>query len=234
MEPGDNGMMKTKVLLVRSVEFDKVSKSLTPLGELQVESLAETLGVKGFQPDCFRTAAYEADSWTTAYFLKEAFRGRSGPDVQTLRELSIPDTSLPRNKEIAGLITQYPNLPLSTYAGQPGYRALLSQSRLALREIRKHVSPDQHQQIIICSRHGHVLSSLALDWVSEMIFVGFKLCPAAHLPSYPIEAGDLCYAATEFALGPGQGLMFSYDASDPASRKVGSIQFINPEANIRS
>lgn|GEM_PF-2185564 len=223
-------MMKTSVVLVCAAEFDKDSKSLTSLGELQVERFAEAMRVKGVHPTCYLAAGCECDSWTTAYHLKEAL---VGPEVQTLRDLSIGDLSVPRNVQIQSLIERFPHWPLSTCVGESGYHALLSHSKLALREIRRHIVPTQPQQILICSRRSHVLSALAFDWVSEMIFAGFKLCPHAGLPAFPVDTGDLCYSATEFFLEPGQGLFFRYDVSEPSQYMTSSIQYVNPEAFAR-
>lgn len=217
-------MMKKTIVLARAAESDPMGRELAPLGDLQANLLTEAIQAKGLRFDRVLIAVHETDSWITAARVKEM---TSEVGEKFLKELALRE-GYPCDDEILKLIGQYPSFPLATYAGQPGYQALCSHTAKALREIKTLISAE-HNNILICSRHAHVLSSLALAWVSDMVFSGFKLCPSPHLPSFPIDRGDLCYGATEFFLGNGQALVFQYDASDPANQMVGAIQYLNPE-----
>ncbi len=217
-------MMKTTVVFVRAAEFDPECHELTPLGDLQARRFAEAMSAKGLRFDRVMSAVHESDSWHTARLTKE--ETRSAPE-SFLKELALPTMAEPRGAEIARLIQRFPDQTISAYCGESEYQALGSHSLRALREIRKFISPDRHQQFLICSRYGHILSSLALHWVSEMVYEGFQIC--SHV-GFPVGRQEVCYGATEFALQPGQGLIFKYDAADPSSRMVGTIQYLNPQA----
>lgn len=218
-------MMKTQIVLVRAVELNDGCRGLTPLGDLQARLFAEAMAAKGLRFTHTFAATGEPDSWATAHGINEAM-GNGGLDVKNLRELAVPESTSPRGAEIISLLGRYPEATIPTFSGDPGYQALSSHTVMALRELRRAVSPEHQQTLLICSRHGHILNNLALHWVSEMIFAQFRMC---YKEGWHLSREEFCSGATEFFLEPGQGLMFRYDASDPADRMVSPIVYLNPQ-----
>lgn len=212
-------MLNTTIVLVTAADSHKNYHDLTGLGEWQARCFAGEL-LRGPHPkfDHILVAAYEADSWRTACIVQEMTGSLAAE--RFLKELALPDPSTPRGGEIARLIKRYPAQPIAVCAGDPEYSALTSHSSRALREIRSFIEPHRHQKILICARHGINLSSLANLWASEMVFAGFKIC------SESVTAGraEVCFAASEFALGPAEGLTFRFDASNPEQYAITPVK----------
>ncbi len=217
-------MMNTTIVLLCAAESDASSRELTHLGILQADRFTELVLAKQFRFDRVLVAAHEADSWLTTERVKEL---TSEVGVKFLRDLPLRETD-PYFGEVVDLMKKYPNLPTSSYHDESGHEALEFHARQATREVKQFISPMKQQHILICSRHAHVLSEIALTWVRDLALNGYKLCPPGHLPSFPVTRDDLCFAAMEFCLNSGQGLTFRYDASNPGNHMVGPIQRLIP------
>lgn len=221
MTPGNDGMLKTHLMFMTAADSHNGARGLTGLGEWQTRNFTTEL-LRGGQIkfDHILVAAHEADSWRTVCIVQEMTESLT---VCFLKELALPDPSTPRGSEIARLIKRYPAQPIAACAGDSEYSALTSHSARALREIRPFVEPHRHQSILICARHGHVLSCLANYWATEMVYAGFKI--QSHL-AVPVGRSEVCHAANEFALGQAQGLTFRFDAHTPESQAVTPIKFL--------